>query len=127
MDYLDNEYQQLTQEFDRIAKTTRFGNKTLLTGDNKDYSFQVGAFGGKENQIRYKLTANTTASNLDIDGLSIQDRGDAEDNLDKIDKAIDSISKTRADFGAVQSRLQSAGSNLDTQYENLSEAKISSV
>src|ERR1700733_8937389 len=37
--YLDNEYQQLTQEFDRIAKTTTFGTRPLLTGNGGELTF----------------------------------------------------------------------------------------
>ena len=121
--YLDNEFQQLTQEFDRIAKTTNYGSKTLLAGNGGKFTFHVGPYGGKDNRIVYNLNADTTAGNVDIDGLSITDRDDAEDNLSKIDKALDRVSSTRANFGAIQSRLQSASSNLDTQYENLAEAR----
>lgn len=121
--FLDNEYQQLTLEFDRIAKTTRFGNKSLLTGNGGDYTFHVGAFAGKENQIRYKLNANSTAGELGIDGLHIRDRDDAADNLERLDKALVGLSALRADFGAMQSRLQASTSNLDTQYENLAASK----
>ncbi len=121
--FLDNEYQQLTQEFDRIAKTTKFGNKSLLDGNGGDYTFHVGAFAGPENQIKYKLDANSTASNLDISGLSVKDRDSASDNLNNLDKALVGISSIRANFGAIQSRLQATTSNLDTQFENLSASK----
>jgi flagellin len=121
--FLDNEYQQLTDEFDRIAKTTKFGNKNLLDGNGGDYTFHVGAFAGPENQIKYKMDSNSTSSQLGIDGLSIKDRDDASDNLEKLDKALVGISGIRANFGAIQSRLQATTSNLDTQYENLSASK----
>jgi flagellin len=121
--YLDNEFQQLSQELDRIAKTTNFGSKTLLTGNGGKLTFHIGPYGGKENRIVYNLDADTTASNLNVDGLAIKDRDDAEDNLEKIDKAINKLGGVRANFGAIQSRLQATSSNLDTQYENLSEAR----
>lgn len=121
--FLDNEYQQLTQEFDRIAKTTRFGNKSLLDGNGGEYTFHVGAFAGPENQIKYKLDADSTADKLGISGANIRDKDDAADNLEKLDKALIGLSAIRADFGAVQSRLQATTSNLETQYENLSASK----
>lgn len=122
-EFLDNEYQQLTQEFDRIAKTTRFGNKSLLDGNGGEYTFHVGAFAGPENQIKYKLDADSTAGQLGIDGLSIRDRDEAGENLEKIDKALTGISSMRANFGAIQSRLMATSSNLETQFENLSESR----
>jgi flagellin len=121
--FLDNEYQQLTQEFDRIAKTTRFGNKSLLDGNGGEYTFQVGAFSGKDNQIKYNLNSNSTAGQLNIDGLAVTDRDNAAGNLEKLDKALVGISSIRANFGAIQSRLQATTSNLDTQYQNLAESK----
>ncbi|MDZ4678120.1 MAG: flagellin [Oligoflexia bacterium] len=121
--FLDNEYQQLSQEFDRIARTTRFGNKSLLDGNGGQFTFHVGAFAGPDNRIEYNLDADSTAGKLDISGLAIRDRDDAAENLDKLDKALVNISSIRANFGAIQSRLQATTSNLDTQYENLSASK----
>jgi flagellin len=60
---------------------------------------------------------------LGISGLSIKDRDDAADNLADLDKALVGISGIRANFGAIQSRLQATTSNLDTQYENLAASK----
>jgi flagellin len=121
--FLDREYQQLTQEFDRIAKTTKFGNKALLDGNGGQFTFHVGAFAGPDNRIVYNLDADSTANKLNIDGLHIKDRDDAADNLGKLDKALVGISGIRANFGAIQSRLQATTSNLDTQYENLSASR----
>jgi len=121
--FLNEEYTQLTKEFDRIAKTTTFGNKRLLDGSGGTFQFHVGAFGGEENIIRYNLDADATAKKLNIDGLQVKDKDDARDNLEKLDKAVEEISRIRANFGAIQSRLSSTTSNLDTQYENLSAAR----
>jgi len=121
--FLDQEYQNLTQEFDRIARTTKFGNKNLLDGNGGEFVFHVGPNAGSENQIHYSLDADSTASKLNVDGLSIRDRDDSESNLEHLDKALVGISAIRANFGAIQSRLQATSSNLDTQYENLAASK----
>ena len=42
--------------------------------------------------------------------------------LGTVDEALVELGKMRADFGAVQSRLNTTTSNLDIQYENLSAA-----
>jgi flagellin len=120
--YIENEAKQLTSEADRIAKTTQFGSKKLLDGSGEKLEFQVGAFGDKDNRINYNINADATSSNVGYDDLSFGERDDARDSLGKIDKALDKISKMRADFGAVQSRLQSTVNNLDVQHENLSAA-----
>ncbi|MCC6277095.1 MAG: flagellin FliC [Oligoflexia bacterium] len=122
-EFLDQEYQLLTAEFNRIAKTTVFGNKKLLDGNGGEFTFHVGAFAGPDNRINYTLNADSTTDTLGIDGLSIKDRDDAQDNLEALDKALVGISAIRANFGAIQSRLQATTSNLETQYENLAASK----
>jgi flagellin len=121
--FLDQEAQQLTAEADRIAKTTRFGNRQLLDGSGEELEYHVGPFAGDENIIKYKISADATASTLGIDGVTVGDKEGARDTLNSVDAAIEKLGKMRADFGAVQSRLQSTTSNLDVQYENLSAAK----
>lgn len=120
--FLDQEVQQLVLESDRIAKTTRFGSKQLLDGSGDELEFQVGAFAGEENVIRYKMSADATASKLGIDGVSVDSKSSARDLLGSVDDALKDIGKMRADFGAVQSRLNTTTSNLDIQHENLSAA-----
>lgn len=122
-EYLDHEYQQLTEEFDRIAVSTRFGSKQLLSGEGEEFEFQVGERSGPDNVISYKLDADTRADAMGVSGLSITDQDDARDTLEDIDSALEKLSATRADFGAIQSRLQSAQGNLDTQYENIAAAR----
>lgn len=121
-DFLDREAQQLIQEGDRIARSTTFGNKKLLDGTESNMEYQVGAFAGDENIIKYNLRADATSDGLGYDGLSIADKGEARSALKTVDDALTKLSSMRADFGAIQSRLNTATSNLDNQYENLSAA-----
>ncbi|HRK07033.1 MAG TPA: flagellin [Pseudobdellovibrionaceae bacterium] len=120
--FLDKEVQQLVLEADRIAKTTRFGSKTLLDGTGEEMEFHVGPFGDDDNIIRYQMSADATVGALGIDGVSVEDKGSARSLLGSVDEALVEIGKMRADFGAVQSRLNTTTSNLDIQYENLSAA-----
>ena len=116
------EFGQLKSEFDRIAKTTQFGSHKLLSGDTKEYEFQVGAYKGPDNVIAYKSNTNTTASEVGISGLDVQDVGDARDSLSSIDDALLAIGRARANFGAVQSRFESVVNNASVQIENLEAA-----
>jgi flagellin len=123
-EFLNQEAQQLISESDRIAQSTRFGNKELLNGsDDGELEFHVGPFGGDENVVRATVSADATASTLGIDGLDITDKSGARDVLGAVDEALVQVSKIRADFGAVQSRLQSTTSNTEIQFENLSAAQ----
>ena len=123
-EFLDQEAQQLISESDRIAKSTKFGNKALLDGTGEELEYHVGPFADEEtNVIKYNISADATTGTLGIDGLALSDKGGARDTLEAVDEALVGIGKMRADFGAVQSRLQMTTSNLDIQYENLSAAK----
>ena len=121
--FLNQEASQLIQESDRIAHSTRFGNKQLLDGTGEELTYHVGPFSGEENTIKYAVTADARNSALGIDGVEIDSKEGARDTLSSVDEALVKLGQMRADFGAVQSRLQSTTSNLDVQYENLSAAK----
>ncbi|MFP5457133.1 MAG: flagellin [Bacteriovoracia bacterium] len=122
--YLNMEYQQLTQELDRIAATTNFNGKPLLIGEGETMQFQVGAFGGEENRIEFNAGGtDATIENLGIDGTTIVDKGSASENLQKIDSAIDKVSGYRANLGSMQSRLQSTISNLEIASVNQDAAR----
>lgn len=120
---IEMEFQQLLTEFDRIAKTTSFGSQKLLSGVEKDYEFQVGAYKGEENIIRYQSNANTTASELGLDGMTVIEKTDARDSLETIDIALTSLGRARANFGAMQSRFDSVTSYTAVQMENLQAAQ----
>ncbi len=122
--FLDQEAQQLTSEADRIAKSTRFGNKALLDGSGEEMEYHVGPFADEsQNVIKYKMSADATTSTLGVDGIAIDSKDGARSTLESVDEALVKLGQMRADFGAVQSRLQTTTSNLDVQYENLSAAK----
>lgn len=120
--FLNDEASQLIQESDRIARTTRFGAKSLLDGSGGKMEFHVGAFGGEENKISYDLSADATASAIGIDGIDVSEKDGARDTLQTVDDALVKIGSLRANFGAIQNRLLATVSNLDVQYENLSAA-----
>lgn len=122
-EFLDLEAKNIIQEADRIAKTTVFGEKRLLDGSGGAQTFHVGAFGGEENTITYDLSTDATTGELGIDGLDITSKDSAKGLLESVDSAMKKVGAMRANFGAIQNRLESTTSNLDTQIENLSAAK----
>lgn len=122
--YLNLEYEQLVQEADRISKTTKFGGKNLLIGEGDMMQFQVGAEAGDLNRIEFDAgQTDATTEALGISGTNIRDKDGALDNLEKIDQAIDRVAGFRANFGAIQSRLQTAINNLDTAALNQEAAR----
>jgi flagellin len=122
-EFLNQEFTQLVEEFDRIAQTTQFGQKKLLVGTGESYEFHVGANAGEENIITYTFDADASASTMGIESLTIDSQDDARDSLEDIDGALEQIGAIRANFGAMQSRFQSAESALGIQIENIEAAK----
>ncbi|MCB9072842.1 MAG: flagellin FliC [Bdellovibrionaceae bacterium] len=120
--FIDMEAQHLLQEVDRIAKTTKFGEKNLLDGSMEELEFQVGVDGSENSRISFNLQSNATASNLAVDGLEFDSKSGARDALDLIDEAIVKVGGMRANFGAFQNRIDSAIANIDVQSESLSAA-----
>jgi len=122
--YLSLEYEQLVQEADRISKTTNFNGISLLSGEGEVLDFQVGTKAGENHKISFDpAQADATAENLGLGGTNIRSKSDASDNLQVIDSAIQAVSAYRANFGSIQSRLQSTVNNLDVSIVNQEAAR----
>lgn len=125
--YLDDEYQQLVKEIDRISRTTRFNGQDLLTGEGETdvMDFQVGPTGEELSRIQFDVSkANATISGdgLDVEGTGVAEKEGAQQSLTRIDDAIQKVNGIRAGFGAMQSRFQSAINNSRIAHENQSAA-----
>ncbi|SDP93350.1 flagellin [Rhodoferax sp. OV413] len=68
-------------------------------------------------------STDTTTDALGIDTLTVDTQRNSWVALKKIDKAIDQVNSARAGLGALQSRFESAVSNISIQIENLAAAK----
>ena len=122
--FLNVEYDQLTSEIDRIAEGTEFNGTQLLAGVGSILDFQVGTRNNPEiDRISFdasKADANSAA--LGVNLTSVADKASAQNALSAIDTAIISVSAMRADFGAIQNRLQSTVANIGVSVENMSAA-----
>jgi flagellin len=81
---------------------------------------QVGSLSGQSIDLN---TFKLSASDLGINGLDVGSFESAGDAIDKIDKAIDSVSDMRSYYGAIQNRLEHTITNLDTTSENTQSAE----
>jgi len=121
--YLQQEARSIGDEIDRISKTTKFGDKQLLDGSNNEFDFHVGTNANKENIITFKMDGNVTPSELNLDSIDITSKSGARELLGNTDQAIEKVSKMRASFGAMQSRLESTVNGLDVKNENINAAR----
>lgn len=118
--YLQQETKSITEELDRVAKTTKFGSSALLDGSKTDFDFQIGSGVGKDNTVKFQSQSNVTASELDLSSANVSSKSDAKDLIEKTDSALSKISMARSGFGSLQSRMESIVSTLDVKQENLS-------
>lgn len=121
--YLQQEASSITDEIDRISKTTKFGDKFLLDGSNPSYDFHVGSNAAKENIITFQADSDATTAGLGLSGIDISEKSGARELLTTLDTALEKVSKMRSGFGAVQSRLESTVNGLEVKNENLQSAR----
>ena len=125
--FLDLEYQSLKEEVDRIANSTEFNGTFLLDGTGGSLDFQVNT--GGENLLGVdRISFDAFRLDVNVDKLGLEDANvgnkvDAQRSLSILDKAIDDVSATRAELGAVENRLSSTIRNLGISVENLSAAR----
>ena len=131
---LDSEFAALGSEIYRIARNTEFNGLNLLSGSSA-VTLQVGLDSSSDSQITIQAvestlislglgTTDTEALTYSLNGVNITDASTAATTaLTAVQNAIDLVSSKRGTFGAVESRLTYAVSNLQVQRENLVSAE----
>jgi flagellin len=125
---LSTEFVALGSEIDRIAKTTTFNSINLLS-NSSNITLQVGLDATSNSQITISgvlgtlnsLGLGTSGGVLiySLNSTSTELSQSASANaLTAITAAVNSLSSTRGQIGAVQSRLTFAIDNLSVQREN---------
>lgn len=96
----------------------------------EEVNLQIGANAGEQQQLTVKIdNLKTTALGInqsDIDAMKADGTDGttaAKTMITTLDNALEKINTSRANFGAVQNRLESAQSNLSTSSENLTAAE----
>jgi len=122
---MDDEFDELALEIERIAGSAEFNGTSLLNSATGTVSI---VFGDSGDNISVDM-ADMTKSGLGIDALNIDDAGSAADALGALDTAISDASTARASFGAKMNRLENTVGVLNVQAENLmaSESRVSDV
>ncbi|WP_026911699.1 flagellin [Patulibacter minatonensis] len=118
---IDAEVSQLTTELGAIGTRADF-NGTKLLNASGTVTFQVGANDSETTTVSLVSLGSKLGSVAGATTLSGM-------TLSSIDAAIKDVSQTRADFGAVQNRLEHTLNSLSVTQENLtaSESRIRDV
>jgi len=122
--FLDVEYQQLKSEIQRISEVTTFNGRDLLNGTGGIIDIQVGT---NNDPFKDRISFNSSAANATLESLALTAEGlatkeMAQQGLAVVDTAMTSVNAMRANFGAMQNRLNSTIANLSIAHENLSAA-----
>jgi flagellin len=121
--YIDAEFDQLRNEVDRIASATEFNDVKLADGTKSTLSVQVGVSSTSESQVEITLgDISVSAVGMTGTAIDLSNASSARSAIDTVDTAIDSVNKIRADYGAVQNRLDSSIRNMSTYVESLTAA-----
>ena len=128
-DTLDQEFDNMIQEIDRIANSTKFNGVNLFDGSTPAIDFQVGSGTTPSTDTITVSLSSMLVSDLGLNTIDISSVGAPTTAINAIDAAIDIVSASRGDFGALQNRLQSTINNLSVSIENLSasESRIRDV
>ncbi len=123
---LNEEFQQLSDEIDRIVQATEFNETTILKGTS--IIFQVGFKDGSTNQITISTANLSVASQMTaLLSATVSIGGSTASAalaaLTLLDNAIALITSERAQYGAAQNRLESTIRNLENVVENQSAAR----
>ena len=131
---LQNEFQALGSEIERIANVTEFNGVVLLSG-NSAVTLQVGFDSAANSRISYTgvsgtleslglATTGSSSLQFSISGSSqLLGQSAARAALDAVNSAIGSLSSTRGTLGAAESRLRVAINNLTVSRENFAAAE----
>jgi len=131
-DAIKAELDQLLKEVARISDTTEFNQKSLLKGGSGLY-FQVGANQGQNiNLSAIDASATALFISASVDSASVVDTAVLEVSLPDatyagsliqyVDDAINLVSESRAELGAMQNRFEHTIANLGIASENLQAA-----
>ena len=118
------EFQNLLEEIQRISKGTEFNGRKLLDGTGGLVEVQVGIH-NDPTQDRIKFDSSETDATLEAIGLmgeACNTKEGAQLSLSKLDEALVKINGSRANLGALQNRLVSAGNTIAITDENFSAA-----
>jgi flagellin len=116
---IQSEVNQLQDEVNRIGDQVQFNGVDLLSAAGS-ITFQVGAMDGEV------ITVSTVSLGAAVGAAAFTLLPAGTSDIGEIDTAINNVSAQRAQFGAVQNRLDHTLANLATYHENLvaSESRV---
>lgn len=117
---LNQEFQALTQEAQRIGATTSFNGKSLLDGNS--IQIQAGTDSSADSQLTVEGIDGASLSGS-VSSFDISTAAGASAALGGVSSFLTNVNSARGNIGAIGSRLDSARGNLDSLSENAAAAR----
>ena len=105
-----------------ITLDTQTATKVKASKTGAALGLQIGDTSDGFNQLSVEVK-DMHSKALGIDDLSIADQDGAAAAIAKIKDAINTVSSTRGDLGAIQNRLEHTSNNLSVMTENIQDAE----
>ncbi len=105
---------------DDVSVAVDASNNLNVTSNGGGLGLQIGDTASQ--RITVKVD-NMSASALGLDSVDVSTEASATNSIQTIKDAINTVSSTRADLGAIQNRLEYTVNNLATTTENLTSAE----
>jgi len=120
---LDVEYQNLTEELNRIAEATDFNTQEVANGEGlADGNAVIQAGPGAGDSVTLPQI-DVTADALGVTGTSVATATDAQNAIASIDNALASLNTQRSTVGATVNRFVSTSNNLSVAQINTQAAE----
>ena len=116
--YLDQEFQLLESELNRIVDVTEYNGQKLVNGGiSAGVSFQVGMRNTSGDRIGVTIL-DSDATALGLNDELLTSATGAQAAITSLDTALQTINTSRGTLGATQNRLEMTISNLGVMAEN---------
>lgn len=98
------------------------GHDITISKESKGLKLQIGAAAKDDQQVTLSI-GDMSAKGLGVDEIDVSTQDKALNSIQTIEDAINKVSGTRADLGALQNRLEHTVNNLGVTSENLTSAE----
>lgn len=131
---LNNQFQELIKEINRIAGGTEFNTKKLINGDHKDkpIKLQIGANSGQHMDVFIgNMSWDSLLGSHTGSGSDLLSQENADKMIGLLDDVLKNVSTERSKMGAYTNRLEHAynvtlntGENLTSAYSQIKDVDM---
>jgi len=115
---LNEEFQQITKEINRIAENTGFNKQNVANGSQLASGEATVQAGANEKEAIALPAVDLRAESLGITGIDISSISGAEAALGAMDVVLDYVNTQRSAIGAITNQLNSTSNTLETAAVN---------